>query len=146
MVLDWILGKWSCKGYYWENLETLTIDYILDNIALMLFLKCSQYVMVMWETDFGTMKNLLNTCGWSVISASNFQMFSKMYMHMFICIHAQKCIYLDVYVHVSMCVCNYVYIENTHRKRQRWEFPRGSVVRILCFHCRGYEFDPWSGN
>ena len=105
MVLDWILGKWSCKWYYWENLETLTIDYILDKIVFMLFLKYSHYITVMWESDFGFMKYLLNACEWSVISTSNFQMFPKMYMHMFIRIRAHKYICLNVYVHVSMCVC-----------------------------------------
>ena len=64
---------------------------------------------------------------------------------MFICIYAHKYICLNVYVHESMCVYNYVYTENTHKKRQRWEFLHGSVVRILCFHCQGYEIDPGQG-
>ena len=28
----------------------------------------------------------------------------------------------------------------------RRDFPGGPVVRILGFHCREHEFDPWSGN
>ena len=31
-------------------------------------------------------------------------------------------------------------------KKQEWEFPGSSVVKISCFHCRGHEFQPWSGN
>ena len=27
-----------------------------------------------------------------------------------------------------------------------WEFPGCPVVRIWLFHCRGANFDPWSGN
>ena len=27
-----------------------------------------------------------------------------------------------------------------------WDFPRGPVVKTLCFHCRGCGFDPCSGN
>ena len=26
------------------------------------------------------------------------------------------------------------------------EFPGGPVVRILCLHCKGHGFDPWSGS
>ena len=29
---------------------------------------------------------------------------------------------------------------------KNWEFPGGPVVRTPSFHCRGYGFDPWSGN
>lgn len=25
------------------------------------------------------------------------------------------------------------------------DFPSGPVVKILCFHCRNHEFDPWPG-
>ena len=28
----------------------------------------------------------------------------------------------------------------------KWDFPGGSVVKILSFNCRGHGFDPWSGN
>lgn len=27
-----------------------------------------------------------------------------------------------------------------------WDFPVDPVVRILHFHCKGHEFDPWSGS
>ena len=26
------------------------------------------------------------------------------------------------------------------------DFPGGPAVKTLCFQCRGYGFDPWSGN
>ena len=26
-----------------------------------------------------------------------------------------------------------------------WDFPGGEVIRTSWFHCRGHEFDPWSG-
>ena len=25
------------------------------------------------------------------------------------------------------------------------DFPGGPMVKILCFHCRGHRFNPWSG-
>ena len=31
-------------------------------------------------------------------------------------------------------------------KKQSWEFPRDSVVRTPCFHCRGLRLDAWLGN
>ena len=27
-----------------------------------------------------------------------------------------------------------------------WDFSGGEVIRTSWFHCRGHEFDPWSGN
>ena len=41
-------------------------------------------------------------------------------------------------------------LENILKKKQTknfpWDFPGSPVVEILCFHCRGYRFDPWSKN
>ena len=31
-------------------------------------------------------------------------------------------------------------------KAKFWEFRGSPVVRTLCFHCQGPEFNPWSGN
>ena len=31
------------------------------------------------------------------------------------------------------------------RMMERRDFPGGSVVKMLRFHCRGRGFDPWSG-
>ena len=28
----------------------------------------------------------------------------------------------------------------------RWEFPGGLLVKTPCLHCRGWRFNPWSGN
>ena len=30
-------------------------------------------------------------------------------------------------------------------KRETGDFPRGPVAGLLCFHCKGHRFDPWSG-
>ena len=27
-----------------------------------------------------------------------------------------------------------------------WDFPHHTVVKTLCFHCWGNEFNPWLGN
>ena len=31
-------------------------------------------------------------------------------------------------------------------KKRYQDFPGGSVVKILCFYCRGHGFYPWLGN
>ena len=41
----------------------------------------------------------------------------------------------------SRMLQNYKYL-----KMVRWELPGGLVVRTWRFHCRGPEFNPWSGN
>ena len=32
-----------------------------------------------------------------------------------------------------------------YKGKESWNFPGGSVVKILCFHCRGHGFHPWLG-
>ena len=31
-------------------------------------------------------------------------------------------------------------------KKRYWDFPGGSLVKTLCFYCRGHGFYPWLGN
>ena len=37
-------------------------------------------------------------------------------------------------------------ISKTTEKKKVRNFLGGPVVKTLCFHCRGYRFDPWLGN
>ena len=32
------------------------------------------------------------------------------------------------------------------KKKGGGDFPGGPVIKTLCFHGRGHEFDPWTGN
>ena len=33
-----------------------------------------------------------------------------------------------------------------HLKKVKGDFPDGPLVKNLHFHCKGHDFDPWSGN
>ena len=33
-----------------------------------------------------------------------------------------------------------------HLKKVKGHFPGGPLVKNLHFHCKGHDFDPWSGN
>jgi len=50
---------------------------------------------------------------------------------------------------LSVCVLCFIiksFILFCLKKRNIEGFPGGLEVKVLCFHCRGQGFDPWSGN
>ena len=51
-----------------------------------------------------------------------------------------------IFVDIFKLACLNLNINDSALKIGNRDFPGGPVVKTLHFHCRGYGFDPWSGN
>ena len=53
---------------------------------------------------------------------------------------------ITVATHCWVMVGRFFLVQQTDDNNCYGDFPGGPVVKTLGFHCRGHEFDPWSGN
>ena len=50
------------------------------------------------------------------------------------------------YIVINVLIIKAFLVNITLLRMHSREFPGGSVVKTLCIQCKGWEFDPWSGN